>query len=152
MKKSRINTMKTLSLFICLYMFTTIAYSQKTLLNQPTVDQVNEKDKKIDVTLVVNGTTVRITGHVRFNLLTSTLVFDGSITVTGNGESIELPVNYNGPLKKGSNRHQYNEEAIPQEDRMITEWTLSRLHLVKGGKASFDGRKDLNTDFINDKP
>ncbi|RYG52760.1 MAG: hypothetical protein EOO01_06020 [Chitinophagaceae bacterium] len=144
--------MKTLSLFIFLYMFTTIAYSQKIITNQPTVEQVNEKDKKIDVTIVIKGTTVRITGHVRFNLLTSTLIFDGSITVTGNGESIELPVNYSGPLKKGSNRHQYNEEAIPQEDRMITEWTLSRLYLMKGGKASFDGRKYLNTGSINDKP
>lgn len=143
--------MKTLSFLLCIFILIQAPFAQKAAIQKTITDQAHENNKKVDITLVINGSTVRITGQVRINLLTSTLVFEGSITVSGSGGSFELPVNYNGPLQKGSNNHYYNEQLVAQDDRLITEWAVSRIYFLKNGEARFDASKDIRTLSTTDK-
>lgn len=129
--------MKTLILISGLVIASCSALAQKSagqLLPETRADQ----NKRVDITITVNGSTIRITGHVKFNILTSTLTFEGSITVTGNGESIVMPVNYDGPLQKGPNRYSYNKGRLSEEELATVDWVLSRLYFDKPRKTRFD--------------
>lgn len=141
--------MKHLILLISLSFFISEVSSQTRTIDQPPTVTSNDRNRKVDVTFVINGSTIRISGIVRLNILTSTLVFEGSITVTGNGNSVEVPIHYDGPLKKGPNNYKYDRAGIQKEDLVLIEWATSRLYFEKK-KIRFDSNIDPARNFSND--
>ena len=97
-----------------------------------------DNGKKLNVTLIVNGYTIRIYGNATYNVLTGYFTFEGNVTVTGQGENTTLTVRYSGPLQKGSNNNKYHKELLPKQDAETIDWVISRLILQNGRKISFD--------------
>lgn len=129
--------MKFMILIVTFLLSVFSSFAQKRNAND--IQSVSGKEglRPIDITIVINGSTVRISGTVRINMLTSTMIFEGNITVAGNGESVQIPVSYNGPMKKGPYKNIFTRGALTDNEFEIADWISSRL-MLQTGKATFE--------------
>ncbi len=129
--------MKFMILIVTFLLSVFSSFAQKRNANDIQAVSGKEGLRPIDITIVINGSTVRISGTVRINMLTSTMIFEGNITVAGNGESVQIPVSYNGPMKKGPYKNIFTRGALTDNEFEIADWISSRL-MLQTGKATFE--------------
>lgn len=94
--------------------------------------------KKIDVTVRVNGYTVRIRGNVHINPFTRQVRMECFLTLAGANQSESIPVVYTGALQKGPMKNEYHlPPDISENDALIAETIISRLEFTRRGEAIF---------------
>ena len=90
--------------------------------------------RKIDITIKSGPYTIRIRGEATYNPLTGNVTLQGTISIIGPSIDMELPMNYNGPFKKGPNKPIYTVFEIENQDFETVDLIMSKLNLDKDPK------------------
>lgn len=70
------------------------------------------EEKKVKVTIKVNGYTLTLQGDLQIHILQGTVTFQGTLTIQGNGLNLTLPIYYHGSGNDRLNLTEITEEAI----------------------------------------
>lgn len=123
-------TMKQLVIIGLLLFGTFTSFSSDLPKENKTVESIEVKPlKKIDITIKSGPYTIRIRGEVNFNPFTGNVTIQGTISIIGPSVDMELPITYNGPLKKGPNKPIYTVFEIENQDFETVDMVMSRLYL-----------------------
>lgn len=89
--------------------------------------------RPIDITIYVNGYTVHIYGTVSFNPFTGNSTINATLTITGNGTNLSIPISYSGSLNggRGVNTNEYDDRKIEEEDKPVVEMIMSHVYLPR---------------------
>jgi hypothetical protein len=70
------------------------------------------EEKKVKVTIKVNGYTLTLQGDLQIHIFQGTVTFEGTLTIQGNGLNLTLPIYYHGSGNDRVNLAEMTEEAI----------------------------------------
>ena len=87
--------------------------------------------KKVDITVHVNGYTIRIVGTINYNVWSGNVSINAVLIISGNGANIEVPYVYNGSLSKGkgTNTYKYDMAQLAEEDKEPVSLVISHIFL-----------------------
>ncbi len=70
------------------------------------------EEKKVKVTIKVNGYTLTLQGDLQIHFFQGTVTFQGTLTIQGNGLNLTLPIYYHGSGNDRVYLPDLNEEEI----------------------------------------